>query len=67
LAFADDIDMIGRTQKAMKEAFINLERAAKKMHLEKYQDKTKYMEVTKNEVVYSFTYLGSEVNCKNDQ
>jgi sorting nexin-29 len=30
LAFADDIDVIGRTRKAMEEAFINLERAAKK-------------------------------------
>jgi sorting nexin-29 len=33
LAFADDIDII-RTQKAMKQMFINLERAAKKMHLQ---------------------------------
>jgi hypothetical protein len=30
LAFADDIDIIRRTQKATKEAFIILERAAKK-------------------------------------
>jgi hypothetical protein len=29
LPFADDIDIIGRTQKSMKEAFLNLERAAK--------------------------------------
>jgi sorting nexin-29 len=32
LAYADDIDIIGRTQRAMKEAFISLEKAAKKMH-----------------------------------
>jgi hypothetical protein len=35
LAYADDIDIIGRTQKAMKEAFTNLEKAAssiKKKH-----------------------------------
>jgi hypothetical protein len=82
LAFADDVDIIRRTQKAMKEAFINLERAAKKMHLQINQDKTKYVPVTKKdcinrlahieigsykfEVVHSFTYLRSEVNCKND-
>jgi hypothetical protein len=65
----------------MKEAFLNLERAAKK-NLQINQNKTKYMPVTKNEcangpvhveigsykfeTVCSFTYLGSEVNCKND-
>jgi hypothetical protein len=30
LAFADDIDIMGRMQKAMKEAFTNLEKAVKK-------------------------------------
>jgi hypothetical protein len=30
LAFADDIGIIGRTQKSMKEAFLNLEKAAKR-------------------------------------
>jgi hypothetical protein len=49
LAFADDIDIIGRTQKSMREAFLNLERAAKKMNLQINQNKTKYMPVTKNE------------------
>jgi sorting nexin-29 len=34
LTFADDIDIISRTQKSMKEAFLNLERAAKKMNLQ---------------------------------
>jgi sorting nexin-29 len=34
LAFADDIDIIRRTQKSMKEAFLNLERASKKMNLQ---------------------------------
>jgi hypothetical protein len=66
----------------MKKAFTNLEKAAKKMHLQINQGKTKYMPVTKKihidgppyletgsykfETVYSFTYLGSEVNYKND-
>jgi hypothetical protein len=64
-------------QKAMKDAFTNLEKAAKKMHLQINQEKTKYIPVTKKicadgpkigsykfETVYSFTYLGSEVNYK---
>jgi hypothetical protein len=65
----------------MKKDFTNLEKAAKKMHLQINQGKTKYMTVTKKicmdgpsyleigsykfETVYSFTYLGSEVNYKN--
>jgi hypothetical protein len=49
LAFADDIDIIGRTQKSKKEAFLNLERVAKMMNLPINQNKTKYMPVTKNE------------------
>jgi hypothetical protein len=39
LAFANDIDIIGRKQKDMKEA-------AKKKHLMVNQDKAKYMPVT---------------------
>jgi hypothetical protein len=82
LAYADDIDIIGRTQSAMIEAFNSLEKAAKDMNLLINQDKTKYMPVTKRshihyphhlevgsykfEVIHSFTYLGSNVNCKND-
>jgi hypothetical protein len=66
----------------MKEAFINLGRAAKEMHLLINYDKTKYMPGTKKdctnehayseigshefEVVHRFTCFGSEVNCKND-
>ena len=82
LAYADDIDIIGRTQSAMIEAFTSLEKAAKSMNLFINQEKAKYMPVTKNshagyphylevgpykfQVVYSFNYLGSDVNCKND-
>jgi hypothetical protein len=77
-----NLDVNGRTEKTMKEAFINLERAAKKMHLQINQGKTKYMQVIKKdctnrpalveigsyefEVVHRFTCLGSEVSCKND-
>jgi len=66
----------------MIEAFTTLEKAAKVMNLIINQEKTKYMPVTKKnhdsyphhlevgtyklQVVHSFTYLGSEVNCNND-
>jgi hypothetical protein len=79
LAYADNIDIIGR---AMIEAFTILEKAAKGVNLFINQEKTKYMSVTKNshasyphylevgphkfQVVHSFTYLGSDVNCDND-
>jgi sorting nexin-29 len=77
LAYANDTDITGRIETA-----INLEEAAKKMHLQINQEKTKYMPVTKKactdgpshtdigsckfEIVHSFKYLGSEDNCKND-
>jgi sorting nexin-29 len=47
VAYADDIDITGRTQSAMTEAFTNLEKAAKDMNLLINQEKTKYMPVTK--------------------
>ena len=81
LAYADDIDIIGRTQSAIIEAFTSLEKAAKDMNLFTNQEKTKYMPVTKKshanyphhlevgsykcQVIHSFTYLGSDVNCNN--
>ena len=66
----------------MIEAFTSLEKAAKDMNLFINQEKTKYMPVTKkshanyphhlevgsykSQVIHSFTYLGSDVNCNND-
>jgi sorting nexin-29 len=47
LAYADDIDITGRSQAAMKEAFTSLEKAATEMHLNINQGKTKCMPVTK--------------------
>jgi hypothetical protein len=47
LAYADDIDIIGRTQSATIETFASLEKAAKGMNLFINQEKTKYMPVTK--------------------
>jgi len=82
LAYANNIDIIGRTQVAMIEAFTSLEKAATGMNLFINQEKTKHMPVTKKshasythyleagrykfQVVRSFTYLGSDVNCNND-
>jgi sorting nexin-29 len=82
LAYAGDIDIIGRTQSALTEAFTSLEKAAKDMNLFINQEKTKYMPVTKKslanyphrlevgsykfKVIHSFTDLGSDVNCNND-
>jgi sorting nexin-29 len=45
--YGDDIDIIGRTQSAMIEAFTSLEKAAKDMNLFINQENTKYMPVTK--------------------
>ena len=47
LEYADDIDIIGRTQSFTVEAFISLEKAAKGMNLFINQEKTKYVPVTK--------------------
>ena len=43
LAYAGDIDIIGRTQSAMIEAFTSLEKAAKDMNLFINQEKTIYI------------------------
>ena len=80
IAYADDIDIIARTQKDLKDAFLALEREAQKMHLSINQSKTKYMQCLTNsdssthleigdysfEKVNSFIYLGSEVNIENN-
>ena len=43
LAFADDIDIIGRSQAAVREAYLALEREANKVGLKVNEAKTKYM------------------------
>jgi hypothetical protein len=48
LAYADNIDIIGRTQSAMFETFTTFKKATKGMNLFINQEKTKYMPVTKN-------------------
>uniref|UniRef100_A0A0K8SN56 Reverse transcriptase domain-containing protein n=1 Tax=Lygus hesperus TaxID=30085 RepID=A0A0K8SN56_LYGHE len=80
LAYADDIDIIGRSQRDVKEAFLVLNREAKKMGLEVNAQKTKYMIAGRNpsqsgdlmvgeftfQRVDSFLYLGSLVTSSND-
>lgn len=48
LAYADDLDVVGRSTVNVKEAFIKLEKEAKKMGLKVNEEKTKYMHMTRN-------------------
>ena len=82
LAYADDIDIIGRTQSPMIEAFTTLDKAVKDMNLFINQEKTKCMPVIKKshanfphhlevgsykfQIIHSFNYIGPDVNCNND-
>jgi hypothetical protein len=80
LSYADDIDIIARSQTALKAAFLSLERAAGEMGLKINEEKPKYLTTTVNnyqhkhfqienfnsEIVQSFTYLGFLVNVNND-
>ncbi|GFT97691.1 reverse transcriptase domain-containing protein [Trichonephila clavipes] len=50
LAYADDIDIIGRSEKAVKEAFQALEISATNMGLTINEDKTKFMETLPSSV-----------------
>jgi hypothetical protein len=42
LAYADDTDIIARSQTAIKEAFLSLERTAREMGLKKKKKKNNY-------------------------
>ena len=81
VAFADDIDIMGRGAREVKEAFVALEKSASRAGLVISEEKTKYMVVTRGsrrirqnitlgnynlEVVDSFVYLGTRVNVRND-
>ena len=79
MAYADEIDTIVRSQTALKEAFLSLERAAGEMGLRINEENTKYLTIreSKNqqsyfqiknfnfEAVQSFTCLGSLINVNN--
>ena len=55
--YADDIDIIARTPKAMLKVFNNLEKAAKNMNLHINEEKTRYMPVTQKHYVNRPAYL----------
>lgn len=80
LAYADDIDIISRSETDLRAAFLALEEAARKMKLRVNMEKTKYMFCGKKEhqsetfeigtfqfqSVKNFSYLGSEIDHQND-
>jgi hypothetical protein len=80
LAYADDIDIIGRSQSAVRDAYLALEGEATKVGLKINEHKTKYMIAARNdktirdvgqrnkhfEVVKEFVYLGSLMTPTND-
>jgi hypothetical protein len=49
LAYADDIDIVGRSQSAVRDAYLALEREAAKVGLKINKQKTKYMIAARNE------------------
>ena len=59
LGYADDIDIVGRSQRAVVEAFTAIEEEAKRVGLEVNEEKTKYMLSTKNNSVTH--HLGQNV------
>jgi len=78
-AYADDV-ILARTQKALNETFITLQKEAEKMGLIINTNKIKYLQVTRKtntikqdievagksyKVVNQFIYLGSQINSKN--
>jgi len=81
LAYADDIDIIGRSKREVSSAFSKFVKEAEKMGLAVNEDKTKYLASTvrdpclggfveidrfKFEVVKDFVYLGSSINTGNN-
>ena len=82
LAFADDIDIIARSERDLIKSFSLLKNAAGNMGLKINEDKTKYMMVNsqsnrkqakqividnyKIEIVQRFSYLGSIINSNNN-
>lgn len=81
VAYADDIDIVSRSEAAAKDAFSALEVSAAAIGLSVNEGKTKFMAMTRKrattsdpfevgdyafEQVQSFDYLGVSVNSKND-
>jgi sorting nexin-29 len=80
LAYSDDLDIIGRSERAVREAFTKLDKEAQLMGLKTNENKTKYMEITTNptrtefsavgkykfEKVTEFKYLGTLITSNNN-
>jgi hypothetical protein len=71
LVYADDIDIVGRSQSAVRDAYLALEGKAAKVGLKINEQKTKYMIAARNDrkirdVVKEFVYLGSLMTPTND-
>jgi hypothetical protein len=80
LAYADDLDIIGRSERTVREAFTKLDKEAQLMGLKINETKTKYMEITTNptrteffavgnykfEKVTEFKYLGTLITSNNN-
>jgi hypothetical protein len=49
LAYADDLDIVGRSQSAVRDAYLALEREAAKVRLKINEQKTKYMIAARND------------------
>jgi hypothetical protein len=49
LAYADDIDIVGRSHSAVRDAYLALEREAAKVRLKIKVQKTKYMNAARND------------------
>jgi hypothetical protein len=79
LAYADDLDITGRSERDVKEAFIKLNNEAQQMGLNIKEGKTKYMEINAKpakskylsvgnyrfEKVTEFKYLGTVISDDN--
>ena len=79
LTYADDIDIMGKSPKAVKETFLKLEKATHNIALKIYENKTKCIEMTnklnndifilddkyKSENVKEFKYLDRIVTDEN--
>ena len=75
LGYADDLEIVSRSIRDLRDTFTKLETAARKMGLQINEEKTKYMEITKNQSnndhldaghhrfqrVKEFKYLGVKV------
>jgi predicted component of viral defense system (DUF524 family) len=59
LVYADDIVITGRYERAIEEAFIQPERAAKQMGLVINYDKTKYMELSNSSTRKNYTIINN--------